>query len=710
MIVLLLAQLAVGADPVYSTAALRDLVTKAVIENHAPPPALAGYRAHVESELSLILRDTLGRERAGQIEQLASTVDWKRGAEYDMHVVGYRTQGLGSPVSTLSFVRGWTEPTLYGERLRLGVDVAGGRAGPARSTGDTTVAVHPFASDRERYYTYTGGDTVTVLRAGGRAIHVVRIRVTPHLADSTSLAAFDGEIDLDAERSQIVRMRGRFMVLSRRGPNMPLVARLAGLTGVAYVEFVNTEVGGRYWLPASQRTEFQSSIAVLGHTRAIMRIVSSFSGYDVTEDAASVARDGRVVRRTTWASSDTISRFGDWRASVGDATSSVTANDFDDLAPDAWKNTGGVRIDLVPNNIDNVLRFDRVEGLFTGYQATVQMRSVVPGLSFGAQGGWAWSEQTARGGAHVALQRGDWITGARVERTLATTNDFIRPFDPQTGGLAAVFGSVDDFDYVDRRLALVSATHIIGSVDNALVTAQIGAGDDRAEQSRLDHGWLGGGAFRPNRGVQNGGYALGMIDAEWHPGISGDFVQPGVGARVHHEIGRGTLEWQRTELSVSALHYWGSVAVLLQGDGGIVTGSTIPPQTLFEMGGNGALPGYSYKEFVGDRAALFRGSGSYALPIWKAPHRFRNSFFIPGVSPALAVGVQGGWTELSSDAARVAVNGLGAGALTSRPTDGVRATLGLGMTFFSGTIHAGFARPVDRAAPWKFTIGGGPVF
>ena len=92
MILLLLAQLAVTSDSTYSSAALRTLVARAAIENHAPPPSLRGYRAHVESEMSLILRDTLGREGAGQVEQLASTVDWTRGNAYDMHIVGYRAQ------------------------------------------------------------------------------------------------------------------------------------------------------------------------------------------------------------------------------------------------------------------------------------------------------------------------------------------------------------------------------------------------------------------------------------------------------------------------------------------------------------------------------------------------------------------------------------------------------------------------------------------
>ena len=68
------AQLAAAPQPVYATPELRDLIARAVVANHAPPPAFRGYKAHVETELSLLMRDTLGRERAAQIEQLASSV------------------------------------------------------------------------------------------------------------------------------------------------------------------------------------------------------------------------------------------------------------------------------------------------------------------------------------------------------------------------------------------------------------------------------------------------------------------------------------------------------------------------------------------------------------------------------------------------------------------------------------------------------------
>ena len=58
-----------------------------------------------------------------------------------------------------------------------------------------------------------------------------------------------------------------------------------------------------------------------------------------------------------------------------------------------------------------------------------------------------------------------------------------------------------------------------------------------------------------------------------------------------------------------------------------------PPQKLFELGGNEALPGYRYKEFAGDRAALFRTFASYRFDIWRRPVQIWRNLMLPGLSP-----------------------------------------------------------------------------
>ena len=712
---LVFAQLAT-TNNVYASPGLRDLVAAAAIQNHAPPPEFRGYSAHVETEMSLLMRDTLGRERAAQIEQLASKVKWTRGSDYGMHVVGYRAQSLGPSISTLSFLTGWTEPSLYGERILLGAQfITDSSKYAKRAAKDPVIAIHPFASDRDKYYRFSGGDTVTTLRSPGRAIPIVRIHVTPHLVSDTRFAAFDGEIDLDAVRHQIVRMRGQFVVLGKRKTGKPLVARIPGLVAVAYSEFVNAEIDQRYWLPATQRTEFQTTLALLGRDRAVMRIISRFSNYSVDDTstvAVAVNDSSHVPHTTTWARSDSVSHFSGWTAPLGNATTAVSAGDFDDVAPDAWKVTGSTKVELVPTNWDNLLRYNRVEGLFTGVEVNVRMRSSLPGFSYGGSIGWAWTEEALKGAVHTSLKRGLNTYSLGAERSLTSTNDFVLPGEGKSDGINGLVASFDDFDYVDRRVGLATVSHVVGSIDNAIVSVQGGFGDDRKEIARLDHGVFAGGHFRPNRGADEGSYALGVLEAELHPSASEEFVQPGFGARVRYEIGRGDLNWQRTDIGLSGREYWGPILLSLHADGGIVTGKSIPPQKLFELGGSSILPGYSYKEFAGNESALFRGYSSYTLPILRAPRRIWRTLYMPGLAPGFAAGVQGGWTRFSSDAARESLVRLSAGADSpvSRATDGLRATFGFGATLFSGNFHLGVARAIDKNAKWSFAAGFGPSF
>lgn len=710
----LCAQLTAGvaktpADSVYSSAALRDLVASAAIANQRPPAELHSYQSRIETELSLILRDTLGREHTAEVEQLATAARWDRGGRYDLHVVGYRSQSVGVPYSTLSIVRAWTVPSLYGDRLSLGAYFARSR------TGDTLIAVHPFAVDRDRFYRFSGGDTVATLRVGSRSIPIARIRVRPNFHGPSRLGAFDGEIDVDAERNQIIRMRGQFVIGRERASKREALARAVGVVGVAYVEFVNAEVDGKYWLPAFQRTEFQANFPFLGQTRPIFRLVSSIGDLSVNDTGVVVSSDSLGVTRVvvSWAKGDSVSSYDQWQHAIGTQSSSVHSDDFQDMAPDVWRTDGPPRLNLFPNATSRLIRFNRVEGLFTGIAPSVDFRNVAPGLSVGGYAGLAWTERTARGGAFVSYNRGRSTVGARGERTLASTNDFSLPLDDDPG-FAALLGSIDNYDYVDRRRALISFTQIVRAIDVGLAAVQLGVASDRAEQTRLSQGLFSGpSGFRPNRGVATGNYAIGTVDLEFHPNITGDFVQPGIGARLHYEGASGDLDWQRAELALSARKYWGPVSIALHADGGIVLGDHPPPQTLFELGGNELLPGYEYKQFAGDRAALFRSFASYRFSAWRRPMHLWRNYFIPGFGPGLAVSAQGGWTELSSLGARQAVVQLGDAWSTtpvSQPTNGVRASFGAGVTLFSDLIHVGFARPVDRAAPWKFVAGFGATF
>jgi len=179
-----------------------------------------GYRATAETEFGFILRDSLGRESVGQIEQLAARAEWDRGGRYDLHVVGYRAQSLGAPYSALTFTRMYTVPTLYGSRLAIGMTTE------FRATPRTQcVAVTRFfvAACRKRIPPQAGSPIAPCIRcrgprqilplhrrrhrgndsSAGRRIRVVRVNADLTSNPAANFVGFQGELDFDADRFQL---------------------------------------------------------------------------------------------------------------------------------------------------------------------------------------------------------------------------------------------------------------------------------------------------------------------------------------------------------------------------------------------------------------------------------------------------------------------------------------------------------------------------
>jgi hypothetical protein len=200
-------------DSVYSTTRVRRLVERASVANRRVPEGLAGYEARVESEMAFIARQPDGIEQTFTVEQAATTVHWDRSGRFEQRVVGYRSQSVGVTISAVGLFRqAWVVPILYGNRMALlfgQQDSTRRKTRGQRRRANAVVAVHPFAEDRERLYRFSGGDTVVTVKPGRREIPIVRVHVEPYgdrLTPETTV--FRGDIELDEQRAQIVRMRG----------------------------------------------------------------------------------------------------------------------------------------------------------------------------------------------------------------------------------------------------------------------------------------------------------------------------------------------------------------------------------------------------------------------------------------------------------------------------------------------------------------------
>ena len=68
----------------------------------------------------------------------------------------------------------------------------------------------------------------------------------------------------DVESVAIVRMRGRIVEVKDGKVTLKSGSKIPGVSGATFVELVNVEVNGRYWLPATERTEFQAAAELFG--------------------------------------------------------------------------------------------------------------------------------------------------------------------------------------------------------------------------------------------------------------------------------------------------------------------------------------------------------------------------------------------------------------------------------------------------------------
>jgi hypothetical protein len=722
-----------SADSTHSTPAVRALVERAAAQNRRVPDSLLAYTAWAESELSIAARQSDGVEQTFAIEQTANVVRWRRDGSFEQRIVGYRSQSVGLTLSAVGMFRqAWMVPILYGNRIALLLGQADSTVrgdAPRRRRvrrGTDPMAVHPFASDARSVYRYSGGDTVATLRPGGREIAIARIRVEPRTDRIVRpTVVFRGDIELDAERAHIVRMRGYFVTVGRR---QGAVAKLvtSQVEAVAYVELENGEFDRRFWLPTYQRFEAQAAVPIFGEQRAVFRVVTRFRGMTVNPPAAvtlaqldSLGADTLRLspHRLTFAPRDSIDRYAAWTRNVGELSATVHADDFADVAPGTWRATGSPLVRVRYEAASDLFRYNRVEGAYTGVGVEARLRDAAPGVVARSTIGWAWSERTARGRVMVERQAGRWWPFVRFGRTLDITNDFREPFD--SGSTLSALFSVDDYDYVDRHRATAGVTHSIGRRHALRLRLEGTLGSDRYAVARRLQGPLlrSDSGFRFNRGVDPGRYRLAAIKLELQPEVSAAFVRPGLGALIQAEAATGDLDWQRIEARVVGRRTLGPVIYAVRADAGAVFGGRVPPQQLFELGENQNLPGYGYKEFAGDQAAVVRGLAMVPLPLWRSPLRAGRWVF-PAVAPMLSAGVQSGWARASSDAALESIARLGSvndsvltrpggelGAPVSRPTDVVLSSVDVRLRAFGGALSIGIARAIDRHQRWRFVLG-----
>ena len=708
-ILLLLGQAQAADTNGYSTPALRAVIQRAESANAAPPAALRGYTARYETAVALtkLLPDRI--EGTSTIEQTAGVFTWQDGVGFGQHQEGYRVVTTGVPLpASAALANGWIIPTLTGDEYdAFGVGSGAATAAGADSAGRLAVR-SPLRTDRERYYRFEGGDTLTMEFPVGGPQRVVRIAVWPRDSLEQAAKLFRGNLYLDPETGVLRRIRGQFLTMG--GPpasgKMRLLNSLA--LNAAVVDIVNTEVPGAGWLPTWQLVDLEVLIPLTTESWSVIRVITDLR--DI-KPVVQPAGGPTVVfpefpKGRTVAPKDSISEFRGWQQSPDKSVRSFSPSNLFDVGPLAFRPDGPPEFLWRGPTTLEALRFNRVEGLYLGVSGTAYLRNVMPGLRIRGTAGYAIWPGLPRGGVTATLGRGPWAWNAKVMRDLDLATKFPDPLD-YNRGVRALFQQ-DNYDYADRLTAGVGGTRFFSRTAPGNVTARVDWVKDRRTVADLSTGPLGQ-SYTLNPTVMAYGYPRAQLSVNWHPEISSHFTRPGLALSASYEAGGGDLPYQRIQAGLVVRANWRSVVFTLVGDVGTTISDNPPTQQLFLIGGSGSMPGYDYDQFGGNVAALTRWMLSAPLPFLQSPLKIGNTT-IPPIAPNLSYRMYNGYTESTNAGADAALDAVGTQVVNgvtvpfSVPSDGIKTTQEIRLSLFGTLLGLGFARPMETGADWTFTF------
>lgn len=720
--------------PAYRNNVLRLMVTRAAAR--AATPAL--FSGWFEQEAANVRTVDEGGVFVQTLQQSRGPVELDAGV-FTQGITEYRGEAYELDTSLEQGLRpGWLIPLATGDRFRLRQPVAETpkafdrvlrrTLGLLSRQPDTVVVVHPLAADREKSYRYDGGDTVALTLASGEGLTAVRIQVTPRQRPPRRVNVFTGDVYLDARTLQLRRMIGRVDGVPSGVATDVARARqvLSGNTlPIAYLDVQTAVVDGGV-VPALVRIE-QTTAATVQDAYASMHVV----GRTVPSYARQFAAPGGGASPpppTYRVREADAARGPAWSVPFGETTRALLAepSPFAAWWPERMRESGPAIGRFEVARITDLYRFNRVEGWFTGAGLSVRFRDRMPGAIARVTAGWAWQERAVRGRAEFSRRARDLTMSVIAGRELEVTNDFRSPLDVGSTWLPALL-SVDAYDYVDRRTALVRGEGQLGASD-VHARVDVGIVSDQPALRTVTRGLIGE-RFLPNRGVDAGRYGRLHARLDWDRHADFDPRGQRIGGALIAEVAAGDLTYQRLSGRLVVRQRWwreGTFAAVLNA-GALF--ADVPPQQLFELGEQQHLPGYAYKEFAGDRAATLDLIGTIPMGILREPIGELAGFVIPAIVPAVQLGATAGWTELSSAAARASAARLGAlydplghavlrdaaGAVrTPGATGTVRATVSVGLQLFGGATYVGAGRAVDGVSttpqPWRAVLAFGRQF
>ncbi|HEX6938148.1 MAG TPA: hypothetical protein VF158_01960 [Longimicrobiales bacterium] len=641
-----------------------ELIARARERRHRPQvdSTLRNYRAFATGYVYFFLdRHDTDERTLLKVDQVALEVYWGAPNRTKQRIVGLRDQkalpnNIHYHLDHLTVVQ-----NEFDDRIRVG-------------DGDEVRDVlHPAARGSEAVYDFRIADSLS-LRLGGapEPIRVYELEVRPKHPDRPG---YVGSIFVDRASADIVRMTFTFTPASYVDPRLDYIR----------ISLDNGLWEGRYWLPYEQRLELRRQIrwldlAVGGVIRGTMRVGDYRFNLDLPEG---FFRGPRVVaaparQREAYA-------FEEGLFAGLDEEGLAPMPDLAALRARAAELIGAGRLSGLPRlrpylpNASSGFRYNRAEGAYLGaglkYLHGATRAEVV--------GGYAWGAEHLSVATTVAAALGD-ATTLRLRGERRGLRDL--GWRPGVAGvlntLSSAFSGEDFLDpyFVDGVGAALE--HRLGGA----WTVGAGAALERHRSARLveESAPLDDDApFRPVAPVDEGTLLAGraVLRREAPAGRAA-----GWNARLVLEAGTLDGAYVRPVLEADARVASADrgIELVARAAAGLVAGDA-PAQRLFLLGGRGTVPGYPYRTFIGDRFAV-------------ADVELSRRLFGPWVR-LRAVGAAG-WTALH-DAAVPA-------GWSAAPTDGIRASAGVGLSLIYDVLRIDRVRPLDGSGGWTTILSVSP--
>ncbi|NJD18876.1 MAG: hypothetical protein FIA95_06285 [Gemmatimonadetes bacterium] len=624
---------------VWNDARVLELVRRARLERHSTlvDTAFRSYRGQARGYVYFFIdRADSDLRTLVKADQVALELSWRAPNATHQTIAGLRDEKV-LPTNIRYHLDHLTVVLDdFGDQIRLG-------------DGDEVAAVlHPMAPGGPVVYDYLLADSLTLrYGAGQEEVRVYEVRVRPKNPDGDG---FIGSVFLDRAAAAIVRMSFTFTPASYVDPYLDYIR----------ISLENSLWLGRYWLPYRQEAELRRELPQLDFLAgSIIRGRYEIGGYEFNEELPPAIFAMRGVTALPKEERESFpfeqGLFDDLELeglAPRPSLEEIRAEARQILTRRALSGLSPRRLHL--RSFSDALRFNRAEGLFVG--GGVQLRPQHDALL-------RLSAGYALGRERPFLGLSATTPPDRVVPVLDVFWDEMRDIGPlpgtapALGSVSALFGGEDFLDpYFARGTRLTFRGALPGAGpelslrwERHVSAAPALSGDRRA--------------VRPIAGG-----VLGSLEGRV------PFPLPGAGqGSVRGTLGRledrsfGSLMAQAAWRRDGPERTWKLRAAAAAGASTL----RIPPQMLFLLGGQGTIPGYDYRSFVGRRFWLARLEATHPFrPPWMGVRAFATL----GATDLAGASTPTAWAAEDSGAVRAAV-----GAGLSLGWDVIRLDLARGL-------------------------------